>query len=183
MTVMFCCAAVEQFGERDGRFGFAGAAGADEHEHADRPARIGQASSRGADALGDRFQGVRLADDPLFHLGFEIQHGLNLVRHHAADRDAGPSGDDIGHRLAIDANLQQRRFALDLAQLGVELVELAAKLLALGGSEGRRSGRFFWRGGFFRRGGSSRSGRLGGFAGLGGSGGCSGLLGCVWLSD
>ena len=58
---------------------------------------------------------MRLADDPLFHLLLEIQHGLNFVRHHPADRDAGPSGDDVGHGLRIDADLHQRRFALQLA--------------------------------------------------------------------
>ncbi len=62
-------AAVEQVGQRDGRLRLADAAGADEQEHADRPARIGQVRPRRADPLGDGVQGVRLADDPLLPCG------------------------------------------------------------------------------------------------------------------
>ncbi len=75
---------------------------------------------RRANALGDGVQGVRLADDPLFHLLLEIQHGLDFVGHHAADGDAGPGGDHVGHGLGIDADLHQRRFALQRFQFGAD---------------------------------------------------------------
>ena len=51
-------AAVEQIGQRDRRFGLADAAGPDEHEHADGPARIGQACTRRANALRDGLKRV-----------------------------------------------------------------------------------------------------------------------------
>jgi hypothetical protein len=35
-------------------------------------------------------QGVRLADDRLFHQFLQVQHRPDLVGHHAAQRDAGP---------------------------------------------------------------------------------------------
>ena len=58
-------AAVERVGQRQRRLGLADAAGADQQEDADRPARVGQVGPRGPDPLADRLEGVRLADDPL----------------------------------------------------------------------------------------------------------------------
>ena len=61
-------AAVERVGQGQGGLGLADAAGADQQEHADRPARVGQVGAGGPDPLGDRLQGVRLADDALLQL-------------------------------------------------------------------------------------------------------------------
>ena len=53
---------------------------------------------RRADALGDGVQGVRLADDPLFHPLLQRQDGADFVGDHAAHGNAGPAGDHFGHR-------------------------------------------------------------------------------------
>ena len=53
-------AAVEDVGQGHGGLGLADAAGADQHEDADGPARIGEVGAGGADALGDGVQGMRL---------------------------------------------------------------------------------------------------------------------------
>ena len=45
-------------------------------------------------------------------LVLQRQHRLDLVADHLADRDAGPAGDDLGDRLAVDDRLHQRRLAL-----------------------------------------------------------------------
>ena len=47
----------------------------------------------------------------------ELQHGLDLVLDHAADRDAGPVGDHRGDGLRVDGGQDQRRLALQLRQL------------------------------------------------------------------
>ena len=51
-------AAVEDVGQGHGRLGLADAAGADQQEDADRPARVDQVGPRRLDALGDRLQRV-----------------------------------------------------------------------------------------------------------------------------
>ena len=45
-----------------------------------------------------------LADDALVQRVGQLQHGLDLVLDHPADRNAGPVRDDRGHRLLVDAS-------------------------------------------------------------------------------
>ena len=66
-------AAVEKIGERKRGFSFADAAGADKHEDADRLDGIVHAGAVCGNALGDRFEGVVLADDPGCHEIFQVQ--------------------------------------------------------------------------------------------------------------
>ena len=61
----------------------------------------------------------------------ELEDGLDLVLHHAADRDAGPVGDDRRHRLRIDAGQDQRRLALQRLELRLLLVQLGEQLFAI----------------------------------------------------
>ena len=70
----------------------------------------------------------------LFKLGPEIEHRLNLVRHHLADRNTGPAGDDLGDGLRIDADLHQWRLALEIAKLA----GLGRELGLHGGQIGRQ---------------------------------------------
>ena len=72
-------AAEEQFGKREGRFGFAHTARPGQEKHSDRPARIGEAGPRGANPFGNGFKRVRLSDNPLFHSALEFQHAANFV--------------------------------------------------------------------------------------------------------
>ena len=46
---------------------------------------------------------------------FSDEDGVDLVGHHLADRDAGPARDDLGDGLRVDADLHQRRLALQRA--------------------------------------------------------------------
>ena len=131
-------AAVERLGERDGGLGLADAARADQQEDADRPARIGQVRARGADPLRDRLEGVRLADDALLEPLLQREDGADLVGHHLADRDAGPAGDDLGDGLRVDADLHERRLALQRLELLVERVELGPERCGSGGGPRRR---------------------------------------------
>ncbi len=102
------------------------------------PAGIGQPGPRGANALGNDLQGVVLAHDPLLHRLLEREDRADLVLHHAADGNARPARDHLGHRLAIDADLHQRVFALDLFQLGFQAMELTAEGIELFRGERRR---------------------------------------------
>ena len=83
-------AAVERLGERERGLGLADAGGAGQHEDADRLARVVEAGARGLDALGDHLERVILADDALAERVGQLQHRLDLVLDHAADRNAGP---------------------------------------------------------------------------------------------
>src|SRR5271165_3973917 len=110
-------AAVKSIGKRQCRLRLAHPAGANEQEDADGPPGVREACTRSADPLADRLQGMRLADDAFLELGPQVEDSLDLVGHHLADRNAGPTGDDLGNRLGIDRDLHQRRLSLQLAQL------------------------------------------------------------------
>ena len=69
----------------------------------------------------DLRQRMILADDARAKVLLQLQHGLDLVLHHLADRDTRPAGDDFADDLGIDADPHQRRFALQLVQFGVQL--------------------------------------------------------------
>ena len=74
---------------------------------------------------------MRLADDPLFQPLLQFEHAADLVRHHAAHRDAGPPGHHLGNRLSIDAGAHQRRLSLHLLELLLEAHELGPQCLLL----------------------------------------------------
>ena len=116
-------AAVEHVGQGERGFGFAHAARPDEHEHTLGLVRVFEVGARGAHALCHGFERVRLAEHALGEQRLQVQHGLDFVFHHLAERNARPRGDDLGHHEAVDLHRDQRGFAL---QRG-ELVELGAQ--------------------------------------------------------
>ena len=147
-------AAVEQVRQRDRCLRLPHAAGPREQEHADGGTRIGQVRSRGADALGYDFQGMRLADDGLLQQFLEVQHGFDFVGNHAPKRYARPGGNGLRHRLSVDTVMHQRRFALQRFQFHLDSLQFVAQPLAFFGRQrfGRRSrrwGRLRW-GSLFR---------------------------------
>ena len=73
-----------------------------------------------------------LPDDPLVQGVGQLQHGLDLVLDHAADRDAGPVADDGGDRLGVDGRQDQRRLALQLGQLGLRQARSCPSASAVG---------------------------------------------------
>ena len=76
--------------------------------------------------LRDHLQRVALADDALVERVGELQHGLDLVLHHAADRDAGPVARPRGRppasstlgRISGDSPCSSASFACSVVQLG-----------------------------------------------------------------
>ena len=118
-------AAVERLGERQRGLRLADARRADQHEHADGLARVVELRARRLDALGDGVEAVALADHaPVERVG-ELEHALDFVLHHAADRDAGPVRDDRGDGLLVDRRQDQRALALQRDKLRFELLQLA----------------------------------------------------------
>ena len=53
----------------------------------------------------------------LFRMSARLQHGLDLVLDHPADRDAGPVGDDRGDRLLVDMRIDHPAVRLDLVRV------------------------------------------------------------------
>jgi len=78
-------------------------------------------------ALGDGFEGVVLTDDAGGHQVFQMEHGVDFVLLHFANRNAGPGGDDFADDLRVHADAHERRIALESVKLGVEFSELGAK--------------------------------------------------------
>ena len=117
-------AAVERFGQRERGLGLADAGGTHQQEYADGPAGIVQPSAGGLDPAGDRLEAVTLPDDALAERVDELEDGLDLVLHHAADGDACPVRDDGGDGLRVDARQDQRALALHLGELRLVLTQL-----------------------------------------------------------
>ena len=60
-----------------------------------------------------------LADDPVPEVRFQLQCHGRIVPHHLADRDTGPSRDDLTDELAIDGHGDEWILALERFELGV----------------------------------------------------------------
>ena len=137
-------AAVESFSQRQRRLGLADAGRAAEHEHADRLVGVVEPGAVGLDPLGDHADAVALPDDALVQRLREIEHGLDLVLDHPADRDAGPVRDDRGDRLLVDMGIDHPVGRIDLAERGEFGVERGARVFGIGRGERhfrlRRSG-------------------------------------------
>ena len=104
--------AVEDVAQSQHGFRLAHARRSDHEKDADRAPGIDEVGAGRADALGDGFQRVRLADDALFELLAQRQDGFDLIEDHLADGDARPAGDDGGHGLTVDDRMEKRRLAL-----------------------------------------------------------------------
>ena len=117
-------AAIERLGERERGLGLADAGRAAQHEHADRLVGIVELGAVGLDALGDHRQAVRLADDAPVEDFRQPEDVLDLVLHHAADRNAGPVGDDRGDHLFVDMGVDHPLFRI----APFERLELLAQL-------------------------------------------------------
>jgi hypothetical protein len=71
---------------------------------------------------------MRLTDDTLLELVLERHNRLDLVGHHAADRNACPVADHLGNSLAVDRHVHQRLFALQRDQLLSIFDQIGAQL-------------------------------------------------------
>ena len=139
-------AAEHELGQHARQVRLADAGGAEEHEHADRPARVLQAGAGAADGLGDAVDRLVLADDLLVQDVFHVQQALRLFGGDARDRNARPHRDDFADVLGGDlgglflllflpAGLHALQLVLELdlavAQLGGVLVLLVLDRLFL----------------------------------------------------
>ena len=95
-----------------GQLGLAHAGGAEEDERPDRPARILDPRTGPDDGVGHQPDGFVLAHDPLVQDLVQPEHLLPLPLLQAADRDAGPAGDDCGDLVAGHDLPQQAGAAL-----------------------------------------------------------------------
>ena len=111
-------ATVQRFGQRQRGFGLAHAAGAGEQEHALGLVRVFQVGARGAHALGHGVERVVLPDHARLQQRLELEHVLDLVLDHLAQRDAGPGRDDLGHHVAVHLHGDHGRFTLQRGQFG-----------------------------------------------------------------
>ena len=94
--------AEEELGERLGQLGLADAGGAQEDERPAGPLGVLEAGPGAADGLGDRLDGVDLADDPLVQLVLHAEELGGLLLGELVDGDAGPDGQDLGDGLLVD---------------------------------------------------------------------------------
>ena len=111
---------------------FADARGAEEHERAYRPVRVGDAGTRTLDGLSHETHGLVLADDPLVDDLVEVQQLLALALDQFRDRDAGPFSHDVCDLLLRDRVVHER--VLGGALLGALLG--LGELLLKGGQVG-----------------------------------------------
>ena len=86
--------------------------------------RIVEPGARRLHPARDHLQRVVLADHALAQRLRQPEHRAHLVRHHPADRDAGPVLHHRRHRLLVDARQDQRRLALGSGKLRLQRRQL-----------------------------------------------------------
>jgi hypothetical protein len=88
-----------------------------------RALRVLQAGAGAADGLGDRLDGLLLADDPLVQLVLHAEQLGGLGLGELVDGDAGPQREHLGDGFLVDLVEQVDARRLDLGLLGVLLLE------------------------------------------------------------
>ena len=101
-------AAVKRLRQRQRGFGFAHAGRPAEHKYADRFVRIVKLRPRGFYPTGNQIQTVTLTNNPLVQRISQVQHRVDLIFHHPAQRDPGPVRNHRSHHVFIDRGKQQR---------------------------------------------------------------------------
>ena len=94
--------AEQEVRQRLGQLGLADAGRAGEDERPRRALGVLQPGARAADRLGDRLNGILLADDPLVQLVLHAEQTRRLLLGQLEDRDAGPVTEDLGDLLVVD---------------------------------------------------------------------------------
>ena len=92
--------------------------GPEEQEAADGPVRVREAAAGPTDGVGHGRHRLVLADDPLVEHVLHAHQLGDLALEQAADRDAGPLGDDLGDVLLVDLLLEHLLVRLQVAPAG-----------------------------------------------------------------
>ncbi len=116
-----------ELGQRARQLGLADAGRAEEQEVADRAVGVAEPGARAAQGVGDRLDGLVLADDALVQALLHVDELLDLALEQAADRDAGPAGDDLGDVVGVDLLLEEARRAAARRCLGLGELALRAR--------------------------------------------------------
>ncbi len=129
----------QEFGEGPGKLGLADAGRAEEQERADRAARILEAGTRSPNGVGDRLDGLVLADHPLVESLLHADELGHLAFEQPRHRNARPLRDDLGDVVGRDLFLEQRARTLEGGHrrflLGEALGQLAlGAVFQLGGA-------------------------------------------------
>ena len=90
-------AAKQEARQRLGEFGLAHTGGSEEHERADRTARVFQPGTSAAHGLGDGLDGFILADDGLAQFVFHVQQAFGFFGGQLHDGHARPHGNQFGN--------------------------------------------------------------------------------------
>ena len=105
----------QEGGQGAGQFGFADTGRAEEQERADRPVRILQPGARAAHRVGNRDDGLLLADDAFAERILHRQQFFALALEHLVNGNAGPardhSGDVVLAHLLVEHPVFRRRLA------------------------------------------------------------------------
>ncbi len=93
--------AEQEVGQRLGQLGLTDTGRAGEDERAGRPLRVLQPGTGTPDRLGDRRDGVLLADDPLVDLVLHTQQPSGFLLGQLEHRDAGPIAKHLGNLVVV----------------------------------------------------------------------------------
>ena len=106
--------------QRAGQLGFAHAGGAEEHEDADRAARILESGAGAAHGFGQRDDRLLLPHDPLVNVLLHVQQPLGFLRRDLHHGDARPHRNDLGD--VLGEHIRGVVFAL-LVEVRLELAD------------------------------------------------------------
>jgi hypothetical protein len=118
----------EELSQRPRQLRLADARRAQEHEAPERAVRILQPRTSPPDRVGDRVDGLVLADDAVVEAFLHVHQLLDLAFHQPGDGNVRPLADHVGDVFLVDLFLQH---ALPLLQLGEALLFAAYALLDL----------------------------------------------------
>ena len=106
----------QEFRQGPGQFGFADAGRSQEDEGADGPVRIFQTGASPHDRLGNRLDGLVLADDAQVEFVLEVEQLLHFPFQKLGHGDVRPAGDHLGDVLLVHLFLDEPGGAVLLGQ-------------------------------------------------------------------
>jgi hypothetical protein len=112
--------AEHELGQRLGQFRLAHPGGAEEYEGTDGPVRIPEPGPGPAHRLGDRRDGLVLADDTPVEIFLHVQQPLRLITVQLGQRDAGPHRDHFCNVIGTDDDSVFEKISLPIGAQGLQ---------------------------------------------------------------